>query len=251
MTQDDVELAGNLQERLVAGSERFDRPGFRGEAWSRPAKGVGGDLWFARPLAGERSFLALCDISGKGVAASLVVAMVWGMLRAFDLGRGLPALLAELNDAVLSSFHTEKYLTGVFLVVEPRAGRVLLADMGHAHVALLRGGRAQAVRTPRANLPLGIERDIEPAVFSLPLLPGDGLLVYSDGIPEQENPDGEEFGEAGLLGRSAAILAAGGDLGRELPTLFDAHRAGSPQQDDMTFLWLETRRGEGGWGSRR
>jgi sigma-B regulation protein RsbU (phosphoserine phosphatase) len=248
MTQEDVELAGSLQERLVSGSDVFELAGYRGEAWSRSAKGVGGDLWFRKRLAGDRSFVALCDVSGKGVAASLVVSMVWGMLRAFDLERGLGPLIAEINEAVLSSFQTEKYLTGIFMILEPSKGRIIWADMGHGHAALRRAGRFRKIGTSHPNLPLGIERGVAPGIFSIAMEPGDGILAFSDGIAEQENPGAEEFGERRLLEATAKALGAGNPLGEALPALLDAHRGSRPQQDDMTLLWLEALGGPRGQG---
>jgi sigma-B regulation protein RsbU (phosphoserine phosphatase) len=170
MTQEDVELAGSLQERLVAGFDRFDLKGFRGEAWSRSAKGVGGDLYFTKALAGDRSFTALCDVSGKGVAASLVVSMVWGMLRAFDIERGLL-----------------------------------------------------------------------PEIFSVRIGAGESVIAFSDGIPEQENSVSEEFGEARFLESAARAIKAGKALASAIPEAISAFQGTTPQQDDMTFVWIERR----------
>jgi sigma-B regulation protein RsbU (phosphoserine phosphatase) len=239
MTQEDVELAGSLQARLVAGKDRFVLKGFRGEAWSRPAKGVGGDLHFTKALSGDRSFVALCDVSGKGVAASLVVSMVWGMLRAFDIDRGLGPLISEINEAVLSSFHTEKYLTAIFMLLEPSKDRIQWADLGHAHAAIRRGGRFQRIRTLRSNLPLGIERGVVPELFTVRVGKGEGILLFSDGIPEQEGSGGEEYGELALLKCAAKAIVEGKTLVEAVPAALDAHRGAKPQQDDMTFVWIE------------
>lgn len=240
ITQDDIELAGRLQERLLASAEFPTKRGYRLEAWSRAAKGVGGDFYYARELAGGKIFGTLCDVSGKGVAASLIVSLVWGILRAYDFRHGLRDLLVSLNKAIVETFHMEKYLTGFFMIFDPENKRVICADMGHSHVMLLRGGRILAVRSGKQNLPIGIEQEIEVTIQAIRLRGGDSLFAYSDGIIEQENAGGLEFGERGLIGAllSKGQSSLGGSLQRTLPAAIDAFRSGTPQQDDMSFLLL-------------
>ncbi len=238
MTQDDIELAGRLQERLLAGEGCEDGGSWRVDAWSRPAKGVGGDFYFTKRLEDGRIFLALCDVSGKGVAASLIVSMVWGMLRMFDFRLGLKALVLGLNEAVVATFHLEKYLTGIFLIYDPRSGFVLYADMGHSHSMLFRAGRPRPLQGSRGNLPIGVETELDPAIYRFGLECGDELLLYSDGLIEQEGPSSEEFGEARLISLVASSLGVGKRLRDILPPSLDAHRGAIPQQDDMSFLLL-------------
>jgi sigma-B regulation protein RsbU (phosphoserine phosphatase) len=241
MTQDDIELAGRLQERLMGGEGVGDArmPGHgRVEAWSRPAKGVGGDFYFTKELPDGKLFLALCDVSGKGVAASLIVSMVWGMLKMFDYNRGLRDLLVGLNEAIVATFHLEKYLTGIFMIYDPAGKRLQCADMGHSHAVLFRRGRPRSLKGPQGNIPLGVETALEPAIYPFRLEPSDVLLIYSDGLTEQEDSQGSEFGERRLVATAAEALACGEHLHEAIPSALDAHRKGTPQQDDMSFLSL-------------
>ncbi len=238
MTEDDIESTGRLQERLLAGSDPASVSSCSIRAWSRAAKGVGGDFYFVRSLSDGRVFASLCDVSGKGVSASFVVAMVWGLLSGYDFRHGLRELLIRLNRAVISSFHMEKYLTGVFLVYDPGTSRMVCADMGHSHVALFRGGRSLSVRGKRLNLPIGIEPEIDPALLSFKLQSGDTLTAYSDGLTEQQNAGGEEFGDARLMGLLRRSLETGAAPETLIPEALDAYRAGTPQQDDMSFLMV-------------
>jgi sigma-B regulation protein RsbU (phosphoserine phosphatase) len=248
MTQDDIELAGRLQERLLAaqgGSEggpgaRASTSAWSVEAWSRPAKGVGGDFYYSRRLEDGRLFLALCDVSGKGVAASLIVSMVWGMLRMYDFRKGLRELVLALNESIVATFHMEKYLTGVFLIYDPATRALLCADMGHSHCLVLRDSRPRALKGPKGNLPIGVEAELDPVIYPYRLRPGDAVFLYSDGIVEQEGPALAEFGELRLVGLVASAMAGGRALHEILPQALDAHRGGTPQQDDMSFLLLST-----------
>jgi sigma-B regulation protein RsbU (phosphoserine phosphatase) len=241
MTQDDIELAGRIQERLmrVQAADTGEAEAYRGlEAWSRPAKGVGGDFYFSRRLPDGKLFLALCDVSGKGVAASLVVSMLWGMLAMFDYGRGLRDLVVGVNESIVSTFHMEKYLTGLFLIFDPGPRRLLAADMGHSHAVVLRAGKPRSLRGPRGNLPLGVELELDPAIYPYLLEAGDELLVYSDGLVEQEDARGREFGESRFVETAAAALSRGESLKERIPREIDEYRGDIPQQDDMSFILL-------------
>jgi phosphoserine phosphatase RsbU/P len=248
MTQDDIELAGRLQERLLEGEGLEEAGVWRVEAWARPAKGVGGDFYFTKRLGDGRLFLALCDVSGEGVAASLIVSMVWGMLRMFDFGKGLRELVLGLNDSIVTTFHMEKYLTGIFLVYDPSDRCLLSADMGHSHAAVFRDGRPRSLKESRGNLPIGVEREIDPAICRYRLEPGDGLLLYSDGLIEQEDSRGAEFGEGRLIQAAASSIAREWRLRETLPAALDAYRGETPQQDDMSFLLLSICRPLGAHG---
>jgi sigma-B regulation protein RsbU (phosphoserine phosphatase) len=106
-------------------------------SYSKAQKGVGGDFIYHRTLAKDRQFVALCDVSGKGVAASMVTTLLWGIMETYDFTRGLKAFLRDLNQAVIKAFHLEKYLTGLFLVYNPKTQQVKIADMGHSLAFLL------------------------------------------------------------------------------------------------------------------
>jgi sigma-B regulation protein RsbU (phosphoserine phosphatase) len=238
MTRDDIELAGDIQSRLEECNEAIDGDGLSFSAWSRAARGVGGDFWFTRRLDDGTVFFCLCDVSGKGVAASLVVSMVWGMLLMYDYGKGLPALLAGLNESIIATFRLERYLTGFFAILDSRRGTLSVADMGHSHAIIAREGRVMRLRGKARNLPIGISSRISPQIETWKLLPGDSLLVYSDGLVEQEGPGGREFGETRLSMAFGSALESGTAVARALPSAVDAHRGDLPQQDDMSFMCL-------------
>lgn len=238
ITEDDIELAGRIQQRLEASNEAISGQDFRFEAWSRPAKGVGGDFWYAKRLENGSCFLALCDVSGKGVAASLVVALVSGMLRMYDFGKGLGSLIVALNDALVATFHMEKYLTGFFCVFDPASRLIEVADMGHSHAFVLRGEKVRRLKTGTTNLPIGVEPAIRPSLHRWMLAPGDALFVYSDGITEQEDQSGKEFGDRHLASFVLGAIAKDKSLRDALPVALDQHRGRIPQQDDMSFMLL-------------
>ncbi|MDR1626554.1 MAG: SpoIIE family protein phosphatase [Spirochaetia bacterium] len=238
MTSRDIALASLLQERFLASADEIPDREIQVNAWSLPAKGVGGDFYFIKNLGAGRFFAALCDVSGKGIAASLVVSMVWGFLRADTLRAGLARLIADLNALIVSTFHMEKYLTGFFLIYDSAQKQLQFADMGHAHNVFLRDGRANDMEKTRKNLPLGLEPDIRPATFRIGIKRSDALLIYTDGITEQDNPKGEEFGGRRLLALARQCLSQGEALEKLLVPALEDFRKNTPQRDDMTCLFF-------------
>ncbi|MDR1315321.1 MAG: SpoIIE family protein phosphatase [Spirochaetales bacterium] len=238
MTSRDIALASLLQERFLACADGIPDARIQVNAWSLPAMGVGGDFYFIKNLGAGRFFAALCDVSGKGIAASLVVSMVWGFLRADPLRAGLTRLISDLNTLIISTFHMEKYLTGFFMICDSTKKQILFADMGHAHNVILRNGAINTLEKARVNLPLGVETDIKPAAFRAQVKRGDALLIYTDGITEQDNPAGQEFGDQRLLELARRSLDKGENLETLLVPALEDFRKNTPQRDDMTCLFF-------------
>jgi sigma-B regulation protein RsbU (phosphoserine phosphatase) len=207
-------------------------------AWSLPAKGVGGDFYFIKNLEDRRFFAALCDVSGKGIAASLVVSIAWGFLRAHPVRSGLADLINNLNVSMVSTFHMEKYLTGFFMIYDAEKQQLHCADMGHSHTVLLRGRTFYALEKTRVNLPLGIDPAIKPALFRIRIQPEDSLFIYTDGIIEQDNPRGEEFGDERLRELVLQSRTEGKNLDALLVPALEEFRQNTPQRDDMTYLFF-------------
>jgi sigma-B regulation protein RsbU (phosphoserine phosphatase) len=238
MTNGDIAMASLLQERFLAGADDVSGKGIGVNAWSLPAKGVGGDFYFIKDLGESRFFAALCDVSGKGIAASLVVSMVWGFLRAYTVEGGLADLIANLNSSIISTFHMEKYLTGFFMIYDTAKKQLQFADMGHSHNVLLRDKTIYTMETVRVNLPIGIEPDIKPTLFRTGIKPGDALLIYTDGITEQDNQEGEEFGDERLLKLAIQSQVEKKNLDQLLAPALESFKKNTPQRDDMTCLFF-------------
>lgn len=245
ITQEDIHLASQLQERLVKGRLSEQGTGWSVEAFSQSAKGLGGDFYHVMPLPDGRVFLALGDVSGKGVAASVLTSLLWGVLQFYDYRKGLRRLLAQVNEALIRTFHLEKYLTGVFAILDPRTRELTLADMGHGHSWLVRGAKARPLRfqgpsgASGMNLPLGIDLGLEPQVYRLHLQAGDLLCLYTDGLTEQENEAGEEFGETTAVKLACRYEATPKDLPDALLHRLARHQGPVPRLDDVTWLQLK------------
>jgi len=244
ITQEDIHLAGQLQERLVKARLSQKGEGWSVEAFSQSAKGLGGDFYHVMPLPDGRLFLALGDVSGKGVAASVLTSLLWGVLQFYDYRKGLKRLLAQVNEALIRTFHLEKYLTGVFLLFDPATRELTLADMGHGHSWLVREGKARPMRfggpsgASGLNLPLGIDLELNPQVFRLKLRAGDLLCLYTDGLVEQEDEAGHEFGENAVVEQICSLWQTPETIPEALLAQLARHQGTVPRLDDVTWTQL-------------
>jgi sigma-B regulation protein RsbU (phosphoserine phosphatase) len=240
ISKQDIELARNLQERLVIEEQFFKGTSIDIQAYSRPAKGLGGDFYYVDKIPGDKWLICLCDVSGKGVAASLITTMLWGMMKIYDWSFGLKEFVTKLNENIVQTFHLEKYLTGIFIIYNEESGILDICDMGHSLQYLLRKGKMIGIKTESKNLPIGIEPSIEPKVCRLKLKVGERYFVLTDGLIEQQNMKHQEF-SINRVGRVLVENEASSisDLKDILRDEFQNFRKGVSQADDVSFLFVE------------
>jgi sigma-B regulation protein RsbU (phosphoserine phosphatase) len=222
----------------------------------RPAHAVGGDCYDFLDLGGGRVGLALGDVSGKGVSAALLMASLQAMLRihadvhgaevhriAWDINR----LLCEITDA-------NRFITFFYGVFDAATTSLAYVNAGHNPPLLLRpvGGMsvgAQALRAAGADLEyqvfklgptgmvLGVFKDAEFSKVRVRLRRGDLLVVYTDGITEAMNADGEEYGERRLetLLQSVAHLSVA-EVRDAVFNDVESFIGEAPQTDDITLV---------------
>lgn len=193
ITQSDIALARKLQARIVREREFVVGKRLEVIAASRTAKGVGGDFYEIREYSPGRWVIAMCDVSGKGVAASIITSVLWGMMSIYDFNDGMVPFIKKLNNYLVRTFETEKFVTAVFLDYDESTGNVEVCDLGHSHLFMYRGGKMLKIKTNQNNLPIGIVQDIEPRVDRFTPHPEDLVFLITDGLVEQENEMGEEY----------------------------------------------------------
>lgn len=212
-----------------------------------PAREVGGDLYDAFLLDEARLCFLVGDVTGKGVPASLFMALGKALARSHLMrpGIGLGAAVAGIN-AELARDNTEAMAISMLVgVLHLSSGRVELVCAGHENPFVADGAGIAKELKLEGGLPLGVDEGLPFPVEFYQLAPGEVLLAFTDGLTEAQRPDGT------LMGREAA-LAAVGDAARapRLPEMVDAlvqqvrgFEAGSEPSDDLTLLavrWTPT-----------
>jgi sigma-B regulation protein RsbU (phosphoserine phosphatase) len=208
-----------------------------------PARVVGGDL-FNHFEENRRVFFLVGDVSGKGVAAALFMARaktVFDTVAATERDPG--AVLSLLNRSLCRNNEAGMYVTVVCGVLDPDTHIVEFATAGHDPPVIVRpDGRSRSLETEGGRV-LGLIEFGDYPVSTITLADGDALVMYTDGVPDAEDPTGAFFGVERLLaattreaGRPAADLTAG--LLRDVK----AFAATARQSDDITILTLKLKK---------
>jgi GAF domain-containing protein len=239
-------LARTLQESLLPPSLP-DVPGLEVAARYLPAgagESVVGDFYDVFQAGRSSWGVVMGDVCGKGVEAAKVTALARYTIRAAAMRTSKPSeVLATLNEAMLAqSDSDERFLTAVYATLRPTRGAVMarLCSGGHAPALVRRAdGRVKPVGRPGTILGVLPEPDLTDV--GLGLRPGDLLLLYTDGVTEARNADGELFGEERLI----ALLrgADGRDAVGVATAVEDAvtQFAGVAPTDDTAVLVLRVR----------
>src|SRR5271169_2467826 len=171
-------------------------PGFAISGLSTPAGAVGGDWYDFIPFDDGRWGLVLADVSGKGMAAALLMSATRGMLRSLATACCPSEVLNKLNQLLVNDFPSGRFVTMLYAVLDPASRTLRFASAGHLRPLLVENSHAHFLDTER-GMPLGIgSGDYSEAEVRLP--PGSRLLFYSDGITEATNPEDDEYGAARL-----------------------------------------------------
>jgi phosphoserine phosphatase RsbU/P len=181
-----------MQEALLPKSSPLI-PGIIVSGLSVPVGAVGGDWYDFIPFSDGRWGLVLADVSGKGMAAALLMSATRGMLRSLAEARCTPGeVLTKLNSLLVNDFPAGKFVTLVYGVLDPASRIVTFANAGHLPPLLVEGDQFRFLETER-GLPLGLSSgDYSETVVHLS--PRSRLVFYSDGITEAVNAAGEEYG---------------------------------------------------------
>jgi sigma-B regulation protein RsbU (phosphoserine phosphatase) len=235
LLQRDLVLAHKVQQGFLPAAPP-KVPGYEFFDFYEPANQVGGDYFDYVWIPGGRLAVTVADVSGKGISAALLMAKLSADARYCLVSEPTPAAAVNrLNRAFCESRWEDRFVTLVLAVLDPQRSEVTIVAAGHmAPLRRSADGRVEPVSLGNSGgLPLGIESGVEYGQQSLTLLPGDALLLYSDGITDAMNAAGEFYGLKRLqtqLGPSAeSIMALGGRV------LDDVQRfiGSRPQTDDM------------------
>jgi serine phosphatase RsbU (regulator of sigma subunit)/anti-sigma regulatory factor (Ser/Thr protein kinase) len=207
----------------------------------QPAREVGGDFYDFLRLDDGRVGLVIGDVSGKGIAAALVMANTQSVLRAVARrGNVAPGrVLAEANEVLYAYIPSGTFVTCFYGVLDPENGRLVYANAGHDPPYSQRGGDAQELRA--RGMPLGLMPDMPYEEKETVLAAGDDLLLYSDGLVEAHDTKGDMFGFPRLR---RLIMAQSTGSGEELIDVLLAELTSftgtdAEQEDDITLVTLE------------
>ena len=236
----ELRVAQHIQQALLP-KELPVLDGWEIAPYYQPAREVGGDFYDFLTLSDGRVGAIIGDVSGKGIAAALVMANTQSVLRAVSQGSAAPGeLLAQVNEVLFAYIPSNMFVTCFCGVLDPESGRFTYANAGHNPPLRQHGDKAIDLRA--TGMPLGLMPGMPYEEKTTSLLPGDRVLFYSDGLIEAHNQEREMLGSPrlkdlltgntpGAKQLTAHVLA---ELGRFTGEQWE-------QEDDITLVTLQRR----------
>lgn len=172
----------------------------------RPGLFVAGDLFDVVPLGNGRVAICLGDVSGHGVASALLMAMTQSQLNAQIIATGDPAAAAAAVNRYVCERSGGGRFVSLWLGIFDVSGELHYVDAGHGHWFHAADGALPSKIPTIRGIPLGINAEYKYTTSTISLEPGARIYLFSDGILEQRNPAGEEFGAH----RLSQVVGAGG-----------------------------------------
>lgn len=256
----ELDIAARMQQsilpRVWPQDARFDLWGTM-----RPARDIGGDFYDHFPLPQGLHGLVVADVSGKGISAGLFGMVSKTLLRAIATQRAQPAdeVAREVNEALCADNESSMFVTTFYGQYDPASGRLFYANAGHPPPLVLRAQGALEWLPGLGGTAFGVMPRLAYSQGVVDLAPGDTLLVFTDGVTESVDADGQEFGVARLsaLFGGRPVVDVREAIDRMLARI-ERFARGVEQFDDITCLVLrchhlgeDAGRAEGGGASTR
>jgi sigma-B regulation protein RsbU (phosphoserine phosphatase) len=237
----DLEIARDIQ-RILLPAEAPAINGFQISGINVPARQVSGDYFDYIHVDDERLGVAIADVSGKGVPASLIMAICRSVLRAEAVRNPSPAdVLRKVNRQLYPDIKEDMFISMAYLILDHQRNGITLARAGQ-DAPLLYKQRSQTVTPVKSpGMVLGIDSgnvfDRLTADFAIRLERDDCLVLYTDGVTEALNTEGDEFGLERTIQSVRASAADGAQaivkkLIEEVRNFTGSH----PQNDDITLI---------------
>ena len=242
--QRDLDLAREMQQGLLPREfpGKDQAPGVEVFARLDPAKEVSGDLYDFFTVEPGKMCWVVGDVSGKGVAAGLFMAVTRTLIRATAVpGRKPLEILQRVNAQLCAENRANLFVTMILGIVDTANGRMEYGQGGHNPPILL-PAQGEPVYEPSGGMPLGVFEDAKFGQRQLDLKPGETLLIYTDGVTEAMNPKKELFGEERL--KDAVRGQARGSAEQLTQRVVEAvvkFARGAEPSDDITLLAIKHR----------
>lgn len=205
------------------------------------AQWVGGDYYFYEKLADGRLIVGIADASGKGLPAAMHIVRFAGEIRLrFATCESLKEAMGRLSRFV-DRFNDTTFITCCVCVLDPEAHTISLVNAGHPAPLCRRGatGIVEPLIVPRGGVPLGVlpKAVYHPASFTID--PGDQVVLYTDGVSEAMNKDGDLYRDERLKSRLAATNAPVQRIVNSIVADLETFRGGREPSDDVCIVAFE------------
>ena len=231
----ELEVAETIQQQLLisdfSGFREIDVFGF-----NKAHHGIGGDFYDVIKKGKGTTFVCIADVSGKGIAAALLMSNLQANLRALCAQYDSPSeIVRELNQILYGITTGEKFVTLFLARIDTQLGSFTSVNAGHNYPLFLRNGAVRRLET--GCMLLGILEDIEPVEGNYTFGEGDVLFMFTDGLVEQHNEAGDMFtSERAIEVLHESHQKPSEELIREMQRSVDEFAGVAEVPDDVTML---------------
>ncbi|MFL6286368.1 MAG: SpoIIE family protein phosphatase [Pyrinomonadaceae bacterium] len=233
----ELQLAREIQQRFQPTAPP-SVPGYELQGISFPSYQIGGDYYDFIPCQDGRLVIALGDVSGKGTSAALLMSSLHAAVHAQVAScRPITETVGAVNRYLADNTPANRFVTLFYAELDPLTGALSFINAGHNPPLIAHGSDGTLEQLGAGGLPLGILPDYDYREGRTQLRAGDVLVVYSDGVTETQNPEGDEFGTLRLqdaIVQNLDLTASG--IRDKIEASLSAFAQGTPAVDDITLV---------------
>jgi len=243
--QRDLDLARELQGGLLPKvfPTREEAPGIELFARLEPAKEVSGDLYDFFTIEPGKMCFVVGDVSGKGIAAGIFMAVTRTLIRATAVsGRSPLEIMNRVNAQLAKENQASLFVTMILGIVDTATGRMVYGQGGH-NPPILVPAQGKPAYEPAGGMPLGVFEDAKFGERELQLKPGETLLVYTDGVTEAMNQAKDLFGEDRLEKAVTGVADLSPEkIAERVIEQVEGFVLEAERSDDITLLAIQRRK---------
>ena len=231
-------ITEKIQKKIIPPFLSYETNSFSLVSASVMSQRIGGDYYHVKRIDKNRVFFCLCDISGKGMSAAILTAVLAGFMETITFINDLLSIVQNLNNLIMESCSLEKYATGVFCILNEDDNTLEYCDMGHGLFYEVKNKRIRQIQENSDNVPAGVMQ-LDRIISKKITMDRDSIyVILSDGIIEQRNENSEVFS---LDTIAAAVEKNASDLKRmkiDFLESFFLFKKNTIQHDDASMLFF-------------
>jgi serine phosphatase RsbU (regulator of sigma subunit) len=239
--EEQIEMAKEIQEGLNPTSF-YEKGGIQIKGYTKAARGVGGDYFDYIDMNDNKVCALISDVSGKGVPASLVMVMIRTVFTSYISRPNVDcaSVVRAINESMNAEMAIDKFATLFFLIYDRAKEELAFSNAGHGPLFCYRASMNSCTISKLDGVPIGIEEDFEYRQARVKLFPGDMVILFTDGVTEMRNEQGEEYG----VQRLNTMIVDNHNLNAEefvrlMVDDLEKFRGQEPPHDDTTMLVLK------------
>jgi serine phosphatase RsbU (regulator of sigma subunit) len=233
--------SGNMVQAALFSQNVPEVNGIKLHCFMQPAKEIGGD-YYDFIENGSKLAIAIGDVSGKGVSAGILAAIMQTYLQnQYKYAKELKKLILDLNTYLSRKINTGMFITMLLFEWDSQRKKLRYISCGHEHILHFKSKKKTIECIRSGGLALMMDSDLEPYIdeCELPVEKGDAIILYTDGVTETFNSKKEIFGLDRLVKFLEGKKVDGNLIEKQLPEVLNAWRGDGIQTDDITCVMMQ------------